>query len=338
LLGPENRSLSEALVAWTSGQMPSEWNPLVVVGPTGSGKSHVLDGLARMAEETLPRGKVLSQSASDFAADYASAVARDALDRFRKQFASLKFWALDDLDALGGKIATQQELANRLDELLPEGVTIVGGWTNPSASTDDALIPRLRSRWLSGLSVTMAPPSPTTRKEMARQFSQELGVPLPSDAADALAEHLPGGPRELLGAIIRMELTARSEGRAIERDDALRLVSDWPETPEVPISTIARETARAYGLKVTDLRGPSRQKSLVEARGLAMHLARELTRSSLEAIGRYFGGRDHSTVLHALRQAASRLSDNPDTLGRCDRIRQRLQVAETPRPRGELVD
>ncbi len=337
VLGPENAPLIEALSAWTAGEVPPEWNPLVVIGPSGLGKSHVVEGLVHWAQQTWGRDKVLCQSAREFASDFGTSSARDQVDRFRRKFEGLKVWAVDDLDEIGTAAASQIEMAHRLDELLAEGVQVIAGWSNPSPTSDAALVERLRSRWLAGLSVVIAPPTAATRLEMAREFAQELGVPLPTSAAEILAEHLPGGGRELLGAIARLELTARSAGRPIASDDARRLIGDWPGTPEIPLKLIASETAKAYNLKLTELRGQSRRKLLVEARGLAMHLARELTSNSLKKIGAYFGDRDHSTVLHACQQTELRLKEQPELLGQCEQIRQRLARPLANASRGEPV-
>ncbi|HEY1064773.1 MAG TPA: helix-turn-helix domain-containing protein, partial [Pirellulales bacterium] len=166
------------------------------------------------------------------------------------------------------------------------------------------------------------PPSREVRLALVEQFALERGIPLSHAAAEALATNLPGA-REIDAALMSLELATQAEGRAIASEDVENYVQRLGR-PAVELKKIAAETARQFAVKVADLRGASRRQSVAAARALAMSLARELTDHSLRQIGDYFGGRDHTTVLHACRQAQSRLDDDPQTAQVAATLKRRL--------------
>ncbi len=394
LAGPENALVLESVRAISEKTAPSSWNPLVIYGSTGLGKSHLASGLAWSWTNKNPKKEVLYQHSADLLTEYTEAVraatqrgfsattssevislagensvsataSRPALNQpddgavntqnsgdlgvepwkpqphpssagdsslslreFRERFEGLDLWVLEDVDLLADKAGTQRELISLLDTVLANGCQVIlTAKVHPLAL--DGFSRSLLSRLAAGLAVPLAVPTVSTRRALAFQFAQELAIPLSASAAQGLAA-AELSPRELVGLLVQLETAARVDRRPIREGDVQERLAGRSPSTEVPLKRIAWETARHYSLRVGDLRGSSRQRSVSEARGVAIHLARELTSASLQQIGRYFN-RDHSTVLHAHRKTGRQVAENSAVASVVEKLRTQLQASVSPR-------
>lgn len=347
-VGPENRLLAHVSTELLEGKCP--YNPLVLYGPTGVGKSHLARGLALHLTRRDPAANLLVQTGTDFVEAFVRSCRSEGADvvlpprsttpidplepvveevesEFRQQYFGLRWWIFDDLGQLAGKPASQQAMCHLLDELWARGGRFIAtARQSPHGLAD--LSAGLRARLSSGLAVPIAPPGCEARQAILQHLAQERGLELPAEACQTLAEGLPANARELAGALIFLEMATRVERRAITPADVLAFVADSRQRPEVDLKRIAKVVAAQFALKGSELKGTSRRQTVVSARGLAIYLARELTSLSLEQIGRFFGGRDHSTVLHAVRTITDRLQNEPDLAQTTTLLRRRLGVVE----------
>jgi chromosomal replication initiator protein len=353
VIGAENRLLAE-ISAGLLADEPSRANarcnyhPLVLYGPTGVGKSHLVRGLARHLRRQDPSARVLFQTGTEFveafvqswqssdlaaerATEPASFAPVDPLEEpaeqaesdFRSTYVNLEWWILDDLALLAGKPASQAALCSLLDELTARGGRFIATARVSPAGLHE-LSPPLRARISGGLSVPIAPPGLEARQAILEHVARERGLELSPEACRTLAEGLAVNARELAGALLFLDMATRIEHRAITAEDARALVADNLRRPEPELKRIAKIVAAHFALKSSQVRGASRTQTVVAARGLAMTLARELTTLSLEEIGRFFGGRDHSTVLHAVRSTTERIEYEPDLANVAAALRRRL--------------
>ncbi len=194
----------------------------------------------------------------------------------------------------------QQQLTHHIDEVTSQGgLVVVTSRGSPGESRD--LLPMLRSRLVGGLVVPIAMPGLAARRALLGDWASLLGVSLAEDAANVLAD-LELSPPQLRGAVITLACTAKEQVRTIDVAAARRYVATHATVGEVALRTVAAKTARYFSLTLADLKSSSRHRHVVEARAVAMYLARRLTGLSLERIGAYFGDRDHTTVLHNCRR------------------------------------
>lgn len=308
VVGPENR-LVEAVLAAVSGGEPGIYNPLVLHGPSGSGKSHLAWGLAQLWKTQLGR-KVEYDTADDFARKLIDARHTHALEDFRARYRRANLFVLEHLERVSNQPTAQEELINTIDALLSSGGQVL--ITAASAPGEiPNLLAGLAGRLVAGLVVALALPGVEARAEILRALARGRHLDVSEAVVRVLAEGLRSSPAELQGVVARMESAVRIEGKALDVELARELVSQHRGQHPPDLRRIAGCTARYFSLRVAELRGPSRRQAVVKARGVAMYLARRLTYESLEQIGGYFGGRDHTTVLHAFRKMEGLLSTEP---------------------------
>ena len=330
IVGPENalaahavRELLQALHANVLGGAPggtAAFIPLLIHGPTGLGKSHLAHGLADQARLVHGASRVACLSGNDFARQYADSLERDTTATFLARLRGMSLLVVDDVGQLAGRVAAQREFCLTLDELAARGAWFVGTALSPPGA-----IPRLSSALVSRLSsalcARLSPPSVATRRAAIRDLAVLLKLKATDEALDYLATNsvttIPG----LSGALLYVSMLAQSEKLPID----LALVKRYLDAREEPsLQGIASRTARHYAIHLADLRSASRRRSVVQARGVAMYLARQLTRKSLAQIGDFFGGRDHSTVLHGCRQTEGLLASDPDTRQAVSKLKHAL--------------
>jgi chromosomal replication initiator protein len=325
IVGSENRLVESAVQAILAGP-PEVFNPLYVYGVPGAGKSHLLRGLAA-AWKGLQRGTALYVAADDFARQLGDAQDTNGLGEFRQKYRGASLLAIDDVGRLAGKLTAQEELAATLDAALPLGNRVlVSGAT--SALQLPGFSPRLIGRLISGLSLPLVLPAAATRLVLLREFAAQRGLNFPEGALRLLAQRLEGSAWELAGAVLQLDTAARLDGQTLTVEQTQRYLQqrDMPRLPGV--KEIAAATARHFALRLAELRSPCRRQAVVRARGVAMYLARHLTPESLEQIGRFFGGRDHTTVLHGCRKTEDLLKSEPAIHQAVLQLRQQLQTRE----------
>ena len=309
LLGPENQLARVAVEAILEGGS-DHLNPIVFHGPPGIGKTHLAMGLAAAWKSRNRQSQALYVPAIDFARELTDAIEEQAVDDFRARYRHPSLLALDDVERLSPKEAAQRELLYTIDALLESGGRVVLTSSTPPEYLA-GLLPGLSGRLLSGLSVGLALPGFETRIAILTQLAQSRPIAVGEAVLRLLAEKLSAPVPALVAALHNLELAARLEGSAITLERARRYLAERSSLEQPTLREIAAATARHFSLKLADLRSPSRRRTVVAARGVAMYLARTLTVQSLTQIGVYFHGRDHSTVSHGCRKTRRLLDSDP---------------------------
>ncbi len=334
LAGPENR-LVEPAVRSVLDDPPGGYNPLVFCGPDGTGKSHLGRGLAAQWHTRYPRRRVLCTTAADFARELTDAVETQATDELRNRYRKAGLLILEDIDRLAGKDDIQEELVHTLDALLATGRRIVvTAWAAPARLA--GIIQRLQSRLDCGLTVPLALPGAAARLAILQQLARLRKIQLSESAAAMLAEALPLTVPELLDVLLQLEIPARLQGGTVDAETARSFLALRNGSQRAGLHDIAVATARLFALRLSDLRGASRRQAVVTARGVAMYLARQLTPKSLEQIGRYFGGRDHTTVMYGCRKTEELLKNDPAICRAVRQLQEKLQSTQTTGGRDTL--
>ena len=293
-----------------------KYNPLVLHGPTGTGKSFLALGLAERWRETYPKHRVVVTCGADFARSYANAVDTDNLATFRKKSRSANLFVLDDVHLMQTKRAAQGELSRLIDALLDAGtVVLITGSKPPSG--DDGLQPGLRSRLAGGLPVPLTAPGAPARRLLVRRLAEIHEVNLSHAAIELLA----GGSSQdelqqwtvprLNHAVMQLAHATELEKSVVGAEQVRCFLEDQASEQQPTLRLITAKVGKYFSLTGRELRGPSRRRNVVRARGVAMLLARNLTGQSLESVGRYFGNRDHTTALHACRKTEALQHTDP---------------------------
>jgi chromosomal replication initiator protein len=326
LAGPENRLVEEAVRSVVN-EPPNGYNPLVLFGPSGTGKSHLARGLAAVCKSPDRRHRAIYCTAVEFAQELAEAIETQAVEEFRAKYRKAALLVFEDLGHLAtrkaGKLSAQEEFIHTLDALLAEE-----HWVIVTASAAPAelpgILPALQSRLVAGLTIPLSPPGPKTRLAVLQQLAALKNVHLPEPAAHVLAEGLAGTVPELAGALLQLMMHARLGNDEIDLPAVKRYLARHKRSRHPTLHEIALATARHFSLKLADLRSPVRRRALVTARGVAVYLARHLTGDSLEEIGSYFGGRDHTTVIHSCRKTEEMLESDPAIREAVDDLQKEL--------------
>lgn len=329
--GPENRLVAAAvLAALPESQAIGEdqerpasplqgTSPLVLIGSRGVGKSHLAQGLAAEFRRQTAPDRVIVLEASDFARQYSEAIELQSTSELTSHWRSARLLVIEDVAELAAQesgqcllnkqwlLNAQWELCRTLDVLeLAGGQAII---TANSRLDSLGLTPQLAGRLAAGLVVEVASPDKAARELLAADVAARQGLALSPGLLNRLAAGITGSARDLYAALARLALTQQVDGSRVDRDGVDRVVAEFAQQREPSLEDIVGAAARHFGLRPAAVRGPSRQRHVALARGVAMYLVRELTSLSLERIGDFFGGRDHTTVLHACRKLAGRLDD-----------------------------
>jgi chromosomal replication initiator protein len=307
LVLPENRFALEAISVMA--EEPSR--PVFLYGPSGAGKSHLVRHAVRLFLLQHPQARVEHLTAGDFAAEFAEASARGTIPLFQAAMREFDLFVLEDVQALEGRTETLVQLLSLCEELWALRSRQI--WTSRCSPGDLSQFPRkLISRFRGGVTARLKLPGQASREKLLEHFAGLRQIGFAADAAQALAEGLAVSPRELWAALSQLEALARHERRPI--DVALiKMFLQQEVAPQKPrLDDISRAVARQFGLTVGQLRSRKQARQFVLPRQCAMFLSRRLTAASLEQIGRYFGKRDHSTVIHACRRLAALIPREAD--------------------------
>jgi len=282
-------------------------------GLPGSGKSHLAQDLAKQWLRRRKHARVVCLSAAELAEQYVEALEEHAIDAWRVRLRGAELLILEDLGQIAAKPLVQGELLHALDALADRHATVlVTSRVAPAEMT--TLVPGLQSRLSGGLCVPLAAPGEAARQEIVRQLAAARRLALDERAMRRLAQALTATAPELAGALAQLELFARSLPAATIGEAVVEQYLASRETPKQPsLQGIASQTARYFALKVVELKSSSRCRAVVVARDVAMYLARQMTGKSLKQIGEFFGGRDHTTVLHGCRKTESLIQSDPGT-------------------------
>jgi chromosomal replication initiator protein len=293
-------------------------------GPAGVGKSHLVQHFVREARRKTPRRTVISETAAEFLAALHLAFSRRDRVEFEQRYAEADLFVLEDLAPLQGRIPAQRTLITILDDLKRTGHrALVTCGTRPGGL--EKMLPRLINRLRGGLCVPLELLGRTSRLGFATHVAAKRQIPLSAQAATLLAEEGPGTPRELVAALVDLELRTRN-GRPDSDETLMRahLKSSRP-TREVPLPKIASAVAEFFQLPVGELRSWGRPKRSAVPRQVAMLLSRELSSRSAAQIARFFGRKNHTTVVHACRRTRTLLAGDPALARTIERLRRSLR-------------
>ncbi|WP_425435283.1 chromosomal replication initiator protein DnaA [Microbulbifer yueqingensis] len=279
------------------------YNPLFIYGGVGLGKTHLMHAVGNALLERNPNAKVVYLHSERFVADMVKALQLNAISDFKRYYRSVDALLIDDIQFFAGKERSQEEFFHTFNALLEGGQQIILTCDRYPKEID-GLEERLKSRFGWGLTVAVEPPELETRVAILMKKAEQVGVDLPHDSAFFIAQRIRSNVRELEGALRRVVANAQFTGRPIDDVLVREALKDLLALQDrlVSIDNIQRVVAEYYKIKVADLLSKRRSRSVARPRQVAMSLAKELTNHSLPEIGDAFGGRDHTTVLHACRK------------------------------------
>ena len=286
----------------TVAELPSKtYNPLFIYGGAGLGKTHLLRAIGHEIASRHPTLQLLYLSTERFTNELITAIRRDRMDEFRSRYRTIDVLLIDDIQFIAGKERTQGEFFHTFNDLYEMRKQIV-----VSADCAPKSIPeighQLRSRFEWGLVADVQPPDFETRVAILKKKADAEGVHLPDDVAHLIARRARANIREIEGALTRVLAFRSLRGRELTVEVAREVLSGiWREDDQaITVSDVQVKVSEFFGVALSDLRGKNRTGSVALARQVAMYLARQLTHASLGELGRAFGGKDHTTVLHSV--------------------------------------
>jgi chromosomal replication initiator protein len=326
VIGSSNRFAHAAAVAVAEAPAKA-YNPLFIYGDSGLGKTHLLHAIGHYAQSLYQGLKVRYVSSEEFTNDFINMIRDGKQDGFRRRYRDVDVLLVDDIQFLENKEGTQEEFFHTFNTLHNANKQIV-------ISSDRApkrlvtLEDRLRSRFEWGLQTDVQPPELETRIAILRKKAVGDRLNAPPEALEYIASRITTNIRELEGALIRVTAFASLNRQSVDLQLAEFVLKDLiPEThgPQITAAMIMGQTASYFGLSIDDLCGTSRSRVLVTARQIAMYLCRELTDLSLPKIGQQFGGRDHTTVMHADRKIRSLMAERRSIYNQVTELTNRIK-------------
>lgn len=319
----KSNQMARAAATHTAEQPGVAYNPLFIYGGVGLGKTHLMHAVGNQILAYKPDAKVVYLHSERFVADMVKALQNNMIDAFKGHYRSLDALLIDDIQFFAGKERSQEEFFHTFNALL-EGQQQVILTSDKYPKEVDGLEERLKSRFGWGLTVSVDPPELETRVAILNKKAEQFGQELPSEVAFLIAKRIRSNIRELEGALRRVMANSRFTGRPIDLEFAKETLHDLLALQDrlITLDNIQKTVAEYYKIRVSDLLSARRSRSITRPRQLAMALAKELTSHSLPEIGDAFGGRDHTTVLHAcrkvveLRDQDSRINDDYVSLTR----------------------
>jgi chromosomal replication initiator protein len=303
--GSANR-MARAAAMHVAGMPGHLYNPLFIYGGVGLGKTHLMHAVGNQLMADRPGSKVLYIHAEQFVTDVVKAYQRKAFDEFKERYHSLDLLLIDDVQFFANKERTQEEFFNAFEALLARKSHIVmTSDTYPKGLTD--IHERLVSRFDSGLTVAIEPPELEMRVAILINKAQVEGAVMPEEVAFFVAKNVRSNVRELEGALRKILAYSRFNQKDISillAREALRDLLSI-QNRQISVENIQKTVADYYKIKIADMYSKKRPASIARPRQIAMYLAKELTQKSLPEIGELFGGRDHTTVLHAVRKMSA---------------------------------
>jgi chromosomal replication initiator protein len=289
------------------------YNPLFLYGGVGLGKTHLIHAIGNQILQDKPNAKIRYIHAEQYVRDVVTAYQRKGFDEFKRYYHSLDLLLIDDIQFFGGKSRTQEEFFYAFEALIAaKKQIIITSDTYPKEITgmDDRLI----SRFDSGLTVAIEPPELEMRVAILLKKAHSEGVHLSDDVAFFVAKHLRSNVRELEGALRKILAFSRFHNKDISIDVVKEALKDLlsVQNRQISVENIQKTVADFFNIKVADMYSKRRPANIARPRQIAMYLAKELTQKSLPEIGDLFGGRDHTTVLHAVRKITADRSKNPE--------------------------
>ncbi|KGJ94747.1 chromosomal replication initiator protein DnaA [Colwellia psychrerythraea] len=309
----KSNQLARAAASQVADNPGTAYNPLFIYGGTGLGKTHLLHAVGNGILLNKPNAKIAYMHSERFVQDMVRALQNNAMEKFKQYYRSVDALLIDDIQFFAGKERTQEEFFHTFNALLEGNQQVIltsDRYPKEINGVDD----RLKSRFGWGLTLAIEPPELETRVAILKRKAQESQINLADEVAFFIAKRLRSNVRELEGALNRVIANANFTGRAITIDFVREALRDLLALQDklVTIDNIQRTVAEYYKIKIADLLSKRRNRSVARPRQIAMALSKELTNHSLPEIGDAFGGRDHTTVLHACRKVKSLREETHD--------------------------
>ncbi|WP_449489322.1 chromosomal replication initiator protein DnaA [Streptomyces lavendulae] len=328
VIGASNRFAHAAAVAVAEAPAKA-YNPLFIYGESGLGKTHLLHAIGHYARSLYPGTRVRYVSSEEFTNEFINSIRDGKGDAFRKRYREMDILLVDDIQFLASKESTQEEFFHTFNTLHNANKQIVLSSDRPPKQLV-TLEDRLRNRFEWGLITDVQPPELETRIAILRKKAVQEQLNAPPEVLEFIASRISRNIRELEGALIRVTAFASLNRQPVDlglAEDVLKNLIPGGEdsAPEITASDIMAATADYFGLTVDDLCGSSRSRVLVTARQIAMYLCRELTDLSLPKIGAQFGGRDHTTVMHADRKIRALMAERRSIYNQVTELTNRIK-------------
>ena len=327
VVGPSNRFVHAAAEAVAT--MPGEsYNPFFIYGGSGLGKTHLLNAIAHRAWRENPRRTICFLTAEQFVNDLVDSTRRHRWDAFHDRYRRVDVLLIDDIQFIAGKEQTQKEFFHTFNTLHAAHKQIVLT-ADCSPKEIDHLEERLKTRFEWGLIGDVQAPCLETRLAILKRKALREGIALPEEVALLIASRVQSSIRKLEGCLIKLVAYSSLTGQPLDLARAEELLRDllYEEQREVSAERIQQLVADHYGLRVADLKSKRRTSAIVTPRQVAMYLCRTLTSHSLPEIGRLFGGRDHTTVLHGCRKIGDLREQDPSLAQTLRNLRRKLESA-----------
>jgi chromosomal replication initiator protein len=327
VIGASNRFAHAAAVAVAEAPAKA-YNPLFVYGESGLGKTHLLHAIGHYAQNLFAGARVRYVSSEEFTNDFINSLRDDKAQAFQRRYRDVDVLLVDDIQFLENKERTQEEFFHTFNTLHNANKQIVISSDRPPKQLS-TLEDRLRTRFEWGLITDVQPPDLETRIAILRKKAAQDRLAAPPEVLEFIASKIASNIRELEGALIRVTAFASLNRQPVDLSLAEIVLKDLIPAdggPEITGATIMAATAEYYSLTMEDLCGSSRSRVLVTARQIAMYLCRELTDLSLPKIGQMFGGRDHTTVIHADRKIRGQMAERRATYNQVAELTNRIKT------------
>ncbi|NAZ74639.1 chromosomal replication initiator protein DnaA [Kineococcus sp. T13] len=326
VIGASNRFAHAAAVAVAEAPAKA-YNPLFIYGESGLGKTHLLHAIGHYAQNLYPGVQVRYVNSEEFTNDFINSIRDDKAQAFQRRHRDVDVLLIDDIQFLSNKVQTQEEFFHTFNTLHNASKQVVITSDLPPKQLS-GFEERMRSRFEWGLITDVQPPDLETRIAILRKKAIGERLEVPDDVNEYIASKISSNIRELEGALIRVTAFASLNRQPVDMQLAEIVLRDLipnDETPEITAAAIMGQTASYFSVTLEDLCGTSRSRTLVTARQIAMYLCRELTELSLPKIGQHFGGRDHTTVMHAERKIKQQMAERRSTYNQVTELTNRIK-------------
>ena len=325
--GDSNQFARAAAYAVANNPAGTSFNPLVVYGGVGLGKTHLIQAIGNCAKQDGKAERVLYVSSERFTVDFVDSIQKDRANEFSTFYRSMDILIVDDIQFFAGKEKTQDNFFHTFNALHQTGKQIVLSSDRPPKElkgVDDRLV----SRFTWGLTVDVQPPDLETRIAILRKKSEDDGIQMPDDVIEYVAANVTSNIRELEGSLISILAKGSLSNRDITVDLAKEVIRNLAVTRKAAVTVIdiQKIVAAVFDVNEESLRGKTRKQEIVIARQTAMYLTKELTQLPLKTIGSHFGGRDHSTVIYACQIVSGLLSNDERFREKYNNIKKRIEL------------
>lgn len=325
VIGPSNRFAHAAALAVA--ESPGKtYNPLFIYGDSGLGKTHLLHAIGHYTRQIKPQTRVRYVNSEEFTNDFINSIRDDRSLSFKRQYREVDVLLIDDIQFLQGKEQTLEEFFHTFNALHNAGKHVVIT-SDVSPRNLDGIEERMRTRFEWGLMTDVQPPDLETRIAILRKKAAADDVQAPSDVLEYIASNITTNIRELEGALIRVTAFAALNKQIVDLSLAQVVLKDLisDDDSEITASMIIGKTAEYFGITMDELTGTSRSRVYVTARQIAMYLCRQLTDLSLPKIGENFGGKDHTTVMYAVKKVEDQIAQRRQMYNQVNEIHARLK-------------